>query len=242
MVLLLEGLSVRFGGIEALSAVDLEVQPGERLGLMGPNGCGKTTLFNAVTGVVRPDKGRITFAGEDITCRPVHAIARLGIARTFQRVRLFERMTVLDNFAPSATRASPHLIESTLELVQLAPKRHVLAGELSLCEQRRLELARALMGSPRLILMDEPTAGLNPEETDELVALIRVALVPSQALILTEHKPDVVAALCSLATLLDCGHISAKALPGELFASTAFRSAFLGTLARSAHQSKLDRS
>jgi branched-chain amino acid transport system ATP-binding protein len=229
MLLRLEKLSVNFGGVEALSEVDLELAPGERLGLMGPNGCGKTTLFNAVTGVVHPSRGRVVFDGEDITSRPVHAIARRGIARTFQMVRLFHNMTVLDNVAPSTARTSSDLVQSALERVGLAPKRHVLAGGLSLGEQRRLELARALACSPRLILMDEPTAGLNPEETDDMAALIGAELPPTQALILIEHKPDVVAALCSSAALLDQGRSTLHAPPGEMFTSEAFRRAYLGT-------------
>jgi branched-chain amino acid transport system ATP-binding protein len=229
MLLRLEKLSVNFGGVEALSEVDLELAPGERLGLMGPNGCGKTTLFNAVTGVVHPSRGRVVFDGEDITSRPVHAIARRGIARTFQMVRLFQSMTVLDNVAPSTARTSSDLVQSALERVGLAPKRHVLAGGLSLGEQRRLELARALACSPRLILMDEPTAGLNPEETDDMAALIGAELPPTQALILIEHKPDVVAALCSSATLLDQGRSTLHAPPVEMFTSEAFRRAYLGT-------------
>jgi ABC-type branched-subunit amino acid transport system ATPase component len=229
MLLRLEKLSVNFGGVEALSEVDLDLAPGERLGLMGPNGCGKTTLFNAVTGVVHPSKGRVVFDGEDITCCPIHAIARRGIARTFQMVRLFQNMTVFDNVAPSTARTSPDLVQSALERVGLAPKRHVLAGGLSLGEQRRLELARVLACSPRLILMDEPTAGLNPEETDDMATLIGAELPPAQALILIEHKPNVVAALCSSATLLDQGRSTLHAPPGEMFSSGAFRRAYLGT-------------
>jgi ABC-type branched-subunit amino acid transport system ATPase component len=232
MLLRVEGLSISFGGVEALSEVDLALAPGERLGLMGPNGCGKTTLFNAISGVVRPLEGRIVFDGHDITGRPVHTIARHGIARTFQTVRLFERMTVLDNVAPSATATDSDLVARVLELVNLAPKCHLLAGELSLGEQRRLELARALARSPRLMLMDEPTAGLNPQETDEMVALIDAALPATQALILIEHKPEVVAALCSVATLLVQGRKTMQAPPGELFASANFRTAYLGTAGR----------
>jgi len=124
-----------------------------------PNGCGKTTLFNAVSGIVRPESGRIVFAGADIAGRPAHDIARRGIARTFQTVRLFERMTVLDNVLPTAAAADLQRIERVLEQVKLAGKRNVLAAELSLAEQRRLEIARALARRSRLMLMDEPTAG-----------------------------------------------------------------------------------
>src|SRR6185503_14021071 len=152
MLLRLEGLTVRFGGVEALSAVDLSLALGQSLGLMGPNGCGKTTLFNAISGVVRPDAGRVLFRDRDIIGLPVHDIARLGIARTFQTVRLFPLMTVHDNVRPAAAQASPgeerQIVEHALEAAGLAAKRDVLAGELALGEQRRLEIARALARSP----------------------------------------------------------------------------------------------
>jgi ABC-type branched-subunit amino acid transport system ATPase component len=232
MLLRLEGLTVRFGGVEALSGLDLELAPGRALGLMGPNGCGKTTLFNAISGVVRPESGRIFFQGVDIVGLPAHAIARLGVARTFQTVRLFERMTVRDNVAPTLSAADPDLIARVLEQVSLTPRANVLAAELSLHEQRRLEIARALARSPRLILMDEPTAGLNLGESEEMAALIRDAVLPAHAVILTEHKPDVIAELCPVAVLLDQGRKAAEAPPKELFASSAFRSAYLGIMER----------
>jgi len=228
MLLRLEGLTVRFGGVEALSAVGLELAAGAALGLMGPNGCGKTTLFDAVSGIVQPQSGRIVFAGLDIAGRPAHEIARRGIARTFQTVRLFERMTVLENVMPVTAPADSHRVAQLLEQTQLGGKRHVTASELSLAEQRRLEIARALARAPRLILMDEPTAGLSPQETDEMVALIGEAVRPASALILIEHKPDVVSALCPTAVLLDRGGIAAHGPPADLFASTAYRSAYLG--------------
>jgi ABC-type branched-subunit amino acid transport system ATPase component len=228
MLLRLEGVTVRFGGVEALSGVGLELEAGAALGLMGPNGCGKTTLFNAVSGIVRPESGRIVLAGLDIAGRPAHDIARRGIARTFQTVRLFERMTVLENVMPAAAPADPRRVERLLEQVKLGEKRDVLASELSLAEQRRLEMARALARAPRLMLMDEPTAGLSPQETDEMVALIGDAVRSTSALILIEHKPAVVAALCSTAVLLDRGYVAAQGPPADLFAGPAFRSAYLG--------------
>lgn len=227
MLLRLEGLSVRFGGVEALSALDLELAPGQALGLMGPNGCGKTTLFNAISGLVPAAAGRILFRGADITSLPVNAIARLGIARTFQTVRLFPYMSVLDNVAPVAA-TPPEAIEQALARAGLAPRREALAGELSLAEQRRLEIARALARSPQLILMDEPTAGLNPQESGEMVALLRAAVLPSCAVIVTEHKPDVIAGLCPSVLLLDQGRRAAQGPPAELFAGSDFRRAYLG--------------
>jgi branched-chain amino acid transport system ATP-binding protein len=229
MLLRLEGLTVRFGGVDALGPVDLSLAPGASLGVMGPNGCGKTTLFNAISGAVRPDGGRVLFGDRDITGLPVHEIARRGIARTFQTVRLFPMMTVRDNVRP-ATGGEKANVERALDSVGLAAKRDTLAGELALGEQRRLEIARALARSPRLVLMDEPTAGLNPEETDALVELIAEAVMPVAALILIEHKPHVVAALCRMAILLDRGRKVAEAPPAELFAGDAFRRAYLGVI------------
>jgi ABC-type branched-subunit amino acid transport system ATPase component len=236
MLLQLEGLTVRFGGVEALSAVDLALEPGASLGLMGPNGCGKTTLFNAISGIVRPSSGRILLRGRDIAGSSVHDIARRGVARTFQTVRLFPQMTVLDNIRPVAPPASAGedigIVERALAQTGLAGKRHTLADELSLGEQRRLEIARAMARSPHLVLMDEPTAGLNPEETDALVRLVAETVLPACSLILIEHKPDVIAALCPVAILLDQGRKAAEAPPAELFASEAFRRAYLGAIDR----------
>ena len=232
MLLQLDGLTVRFGGVEALSVVDLALEPGASLGLMGPNGCGKTTLFNAISGIAHPESGRIEFRGADITGLAAHDIARRGVARTFQTVRLFDRMTVLENAAPTRLPVDLRAVMEILESVKLAGRRDALAAELSLGEQRRLELARALASAPHLILMDEPTAGLNLEETEEMVALIRDTVLPACALILTEHKPDVIAALCPAALLLDQGHKLLHAAPRELFASAAFRAAYLGIMDR----------
>jgi branched-chain amino acid transport system ATP-binding protein len=228
VLLQLEGLTVRFGGVEALTAVDLALEPNSSLGLMGPNGCGKTTLFNAISGVVRPASGRISFGGGDIVGLPVHRIARLGIARTFQAVRLFERMTVLENTTPVCAPTGAQVVTGVLERVKLAHRCDVLTTELSIFEQRRLELARALAQAPQLILMDEPTAGLSPEETDDMVALIHNHVLPACAVILIEHKPDVVAALCPVVVLLDHGRKVAVAPPRQLFADAAFRTAYLG--------------
>jgi ABC-type branched-subunit amino acid transport system ATPase component len=178
--------------------------------------------------VVRPDGGQVLFGDRDITALPVHEIARVGIARTFQTVRLFPLMTVRDNVRP--TTGEKASVERALEVAGLAAKGDVLAGELALAEQRRLEIVRALARTPRLVLMDEPTAGLNPEETDALVELIAAAVLPVAALILIEHKPDVVAALCPMAVLLDRGRKVAEAPPAELFAGDAFRGAYLGVM------------
>jgi len=221
MLLQLEGLRVRFGGVEALAGIDLQLEEGQALGLVGANGCGKTTLFNAITGVVRPSAGRILFFGSDITAAPVYDLARRGIARTFQTVRLFQAMTVADNVARVDKAGPARLVEQTLERVGLAAQRHVLVSELSLAEQRRLEVARVLARAPRLVLMDEPTSGLSPQETQDMIGLLADAVLPGRAVILAEHKPQVVAALCPLAVLLNQGHKVKEGSPADLFAGAA---------------------
>jgi ABC-type branched-subunit amino acid transport system ATPase component len=223
MLLQLEGLSVRFGGVEALSGLDLQLKAGQALGLIGANGCGKTTLFNAITGVVRPSTGRIRFCGSDITAVPAHDIARRGIARMFQTVRLFPAMTVADNVARVDQAGSAEPAESALERVGLAARRRVLAGELSLTEQRLLEVARVLARAPRLILMDEPTSGLGPQETESMTALLADAVLPGRAVILAEHKLPVLAALCPSAVLLDQGRKVKEGPPAALFANPTVR-------------------
>jgi branched-chain amino acid transport system ATP-binding protein len=216
MLLQLEGLSVRFGGVEALSGLDLQLAEGQALGLMGANGCGKTTLFNAITGIVRPSAGRIRFDGRDITAAPTHAIARSGIARTFQAVRLFPAMTVADNIARADRAGRADAVEQALECVGLAGRHHLLAGELSLVDQRRLEVARLLARAPRLVLMDEPTSGLSLPETEAMIALLADAVLPGRTAILAEHKPWVLAALCPVALLLDQGRKAKEGPPAEL--------------------------
>jgi branched-chain amino acid transport system ATP-binding protein len=221
MILQLEGLTVRFGGVEALSGVDLEVAHGQALGLVGANGCGKTTVFNAVTGVVPSAAGRVIFLGEDITAAPIHAIARRGIARTYQTVRLFPAMTVAGNVTPVDEPSAYDRVEAVLEQTGLLARRQVLAGELALAEQRRLEVARALARSPRLVLMDEPTSGLTPRETDDMIRLLADRVLPNRSVILIEHKPHVLADLCPLAVLLDQGRKVDVCPPAELFAPFA---------------------
>jgi branched-chain amino acid transport system ATP-binding protein len=221
MLLQLERVSVRFGGVEALADLDLRLEADQALGLVGANGCGKTTLFNAISGIVRPDAGRILFDGRDITAAPVHDIARAGIARTFQTVRVFPAMTVAANVARVDAACAADEVEHVLERVGLAARRHAFVDELSLVEQRRLEVARALGRSPRLLLMDEPASGLSPHDTEDIIRLLADAVLPGRAVILAEHKPHVVAELCPSAAWLDQGRKLDEGPPADLFAAMA---------------------
>jgi branched-chain amino acid transport system ATP-binding protein len=218
MLLDVQGLTVRFGGVEALSNVDLKLAAGEVLGLVGANGCGKTTLLDAVTGVVPIAAGRVKLAGEDITGAPIHDIARRGIARTNQTARLFTTMTVADNVS-RVDQASAETIDAVLAQTGLAGRREILAGELSLAEQRQLEIARALARSPRLMLLDEPTSGLSPEDTDAMIELLSKHVLPGRAVILIEHKLPVLSTLCARAMLLDQGRVASAGPPAALFGS-----------------------
>jgi branched-chain amino acid transport system ATP-binding protein len=215
MLLDVRGLAVRFGGVEALDSVDLQLAPGEVLGLAGANGCGKTTLFNAVCGVVPVAAGQVKFAGEDITGAPIWEIARHGIARTNQTARVFPMMTVADNVAP-VDRPGRKDIDAVLACTGLEAHRETLAGELSLAEQRRLEIARALARAPRLVLLDEPTSGLSPEDTQAMVALLAEHVLPGRAVLLIEHKLSVLSELCPRAIVLEQGRVASIGPPAEL--------------------------
>lgn len=218
MLLDVRGLTVRFGAVEALREVNLQLALGEALGLVGANGCGKTTLFDAVTGVVPIAGGEVKFAGDDITGASIYEIARRGIARTNQTVRLFSTMTVADNIA-RVDRGGLDDISALLDHTGLAARRKTLASELSLAEQRRLEVARALARSPRLVLLDEPTSGLSLDETDAMIALLAEHVLPGRAVILIEHKLSVLDALCPRAMLLEQGRVANAGSPVDLFGS-----------------------
>jgi ABC-type branched-subunit amino acid transport system ATPase component len=229
-VLILSGLSLSFGGLHALTGLDLQVKDREIVSLIGPNGAGKTTVFNVITGVYRPSAGDVRFAGNSIAGHPPHTIARLGIARTFQSLRLFLNMSVLENVMAAtygSTRATP--VESVLrtpwarreERAARALAEEVLSffGErlagyrwdqpaysLSYANRRRLEIARALATRPRLLLLDEPAAGMNPAETHEITELIgRLREERSVAILVIEHDMHVVAGCSDRVVALDHG-------------------------------------
>ncbi len=241
-----EGVTRAFGSLLAVDRVDITVRRGELRSIIGPNGAGKTTLFRLIAGEVRPTAGRIWFDGRDITGLPQHRVARLGIAKSYQITNIFPRLTVLENVRVAAqgpgrafdfwsradrlTGLRQHA-RALLERVGLAAKADHLAAHLSHGEQRHLELAVALASDPSLLLLDEPTAGMSPEETEETMHLIR-ELAEGRTVILVEHKMKVVMKVSDRITVLHQGQVLAEGTPDEIRASAVVQQTYLGAAAR----------
>jgi branched-chain amino acid transport system ATP-binding protein len=230
-----QGLTVRFGGLCALNDLSLRAQPGEILGLIGPNGAGKTTFINAVTGAVKAT-GSVTFNGRSISGLQSFKIARLGLARTYQIVQPFPEMSALDNVAAGAlfSGAAPSLAkareqaEAVLEQVGLGREAHSFAEELTLAQRKRLEVAKGLASSPRMLLLDEVNAGLNAAEIDEALQLIRSIAAAGVAILLVEHLMRVVSGLCHRVIVLHHGRMIADGKPARVLADEAVIEAYLG--------------
>jgi len=241
-------VSKRFGSLAAVRDVSLTVQPGELRAVIGPNGAGKTTFFNLISGMFAPTAGSILFDGRDITALPAYKRVAAGIARTFQITEIFPELTVFENVCistevmagfrlrPWLSRAEKarvrQLTEQTLDLTALGARAGRLVGELSHGEQRAVEIAMALALGPRLLLLDEPTAGMGDQETDEVMQLIaRLHRDSSFAIVLIEHDMRVVFHLADRITVLDQGSLLAEGNPDEIAANEAVQAAYLGTAA-----------
>ncbi len=231
------GVSVHFGGVAALSDVDLAVEPGSVTGLIGPNGAGKTTLFNVISGLQAPDRGGVRFDGRDIIGLKPYQRARLGIGRTFQRLEVFGSMTVRDNIRVSAEilkdwsgdapdpRAVADEVMSRLGLFPFAAER---ADEIPTGHARLVELGRALAVQPKLLLLDEPSSGLDEFETDELAKVIAGLAADGLGVLLVEHDVEFVVGTCSVIHVLDFGRILAVGTPKQIQRSAAVQAAYLG--------------
>jgi branched-chain amino acid transport system ATP-binding protein len=248
----LDAVTMKFGGLTALDAVSIHVEAGEILGLIGPNGAGKTTVFNVVTGVFRPRSGDVRFERHSIVGKKRYAVTRLGVARTFQNIRLFPEMTALENVMVGADahnrtsvpgalvqlgrnrreeRASRDQAMELLHFMGVARRADAPARSLPYGIQRRIEIARAMATRPKLLLLDEPAAGFNPAEKHELAALIRTIRDRGLTVLLIDHDMSLVMSVCDRIDVLDFGEHIAAGTPAEIRRNPRVIQAYLGVSA-----------
>jgi branched-chain amino acid transport system ATP-binding protein len=248
-ILTTEDIGISFGGVQAIDGVGFSVKQGEIFSIIGPNGAGKTTLFNVISGLYRANQGKITLGGEDVTGLPPDGLASRGLSRTFQNLQIFQRMTAAENvmvgrhlrercnlFAdlfrlPSVTRQNEHTREAAMKLlneVGLSGRADALAGSLSYGACKRLEIARALAAEPKVLLLDEPAAGCNSVETEEIDQLIRKVAASGVAIVLVEHDMKLVMNISDRILVLNRGKPLVEGTPREVRDNPAVLEAYLG--------------